>query len=106
MTIEQSEEIFDRICQSSCRDARNDLINKAIAYARIRVDHFRAGGEKQRWMNRGGIHNEFIAACNTMAEEMGDHGEDATWRRSLGQDRKVIGDFACFIHCLIGLEAR
>jgi hypothetical protein len=33
-------------------------------------------------------------------------GETNTWRELLGYDRKDIGDFACFIHCILGLSAR
>jgi hypothetical protein len=33
-------------------------------------------------------------------------GEDDSWRIKLGTDRKRIGDFACLVHALIGIEAR
>lgn len=46
-------------------------------------------------------HNTFIDACN-----MGAEGEDNSWRADLGDDRKIIGDFACFVHCFLGIEAR
>jgi hypothetical protein len=33
-------------------------------------------------------------------------GEDTTLRIKLGNDRKEIGDFACFIHYLFGINGR
>jgi len=32
--------------------------------------------------------------------------KDTSWRVELGEDRKVIGDFACFLHCILGIETR
>lgn len=32
-------------------------------------------------------------------------GEDASWWEQLGQNRQRIGDFACYIHCILGLKA-
>jgi len=34
------------------------------------------------------------------------NGEDASWRNELGDDRKTIGDFACFIAFSIGVMSR
>ena len=33
-------------------------------------------------------------------------GEDIEWRREVGDDRKTIGDFACLLHCVLGIQAR
>ncbi len=33
-------------------------------------------------------------------------GEDVAWRTVLGEDRKNIGDFACYLHCILGLRSR
>jgi hypothetical protein len=37
---------------------------------------------------------------------MAKSGEKVEWRRVLDNDRKVIGDFACYIHCMCGIGAR
>jgi hypothetical protein len=34
------------------------------------------------------------------------NGEDASWRKDLGSDRKEIGDFACYIALFKSLEVR
>lgn len=36
---------------------------------------------------------------------MANNGEDITWRKTLGDDRKIIGDFACYVHCILGIQA-
>jgi hypothetical protein len=37
---------------------------------------------------------------------MADNDEDITWRKMLGDDRKAIGDFACYLHCILAIQAR
>ncbi|MFZ1641935.1 MAG: hypothetical protein WAV07_11025 [Candidatus Contendobacter sp.] len=32
-------------------------------------------------------------------------GETIGWRALLGDDRKNIGDFACYLHCLLGVKS-
>ena len=51
-------------------------------------------------------HNSFIDACNIKSRNMGQNDEDNSWRAELGDDRKIIGDFACHIHCFLGIECR
>jgi tetratricopeptide (TPR) repeat protein len=45
-------------------------------------------------------------ACNILSRAMNERGKDISWRAQLGQDRREIGDFACYIHCILGLSAR
>lgn len=51
-------------------------------------------------------HNAFIDACNILSRQMARPGEDVAWRARLRSDRKILGDFACYLHCLLGLKAR
>lgn len=89
-------------------DLKTDLIEAAIRYARIRVDWLIADAEKQRSTSedRTAAHNAFIAACDILGRNMDKNGEDGSWRAELGQDRQRIGDFACYLHCILGLSAR
>ena len=32
--------------------------------------------------------------------------DDAGWKLKLGDDRKVIGDFACYVNCILSLSAK
>lgn len=51
-------------------------------------------------------HDAFIDSCNILSRNMEKAGENYSWREKLGNDRKVIGDFACFIHFKLGIDAR
>ncbi|TWU31623.1 hypothetical protein S225a_20140 [Candidatus Brocadiaceae bacterium S225] len=51
-------------------------------------------------------HNAFFDACNILSRNMAKAGEGVSWRVELGEDRKNIGDFACYLHCISGVEAR
>jgi len=51
-------------------------------------------------------HDLFIEACDMMGRCMQNEKEDFSWRGELGNDRKEIGDFACYIHLILGLVAR
>ena len=33
-------------------------------------------------------------------------GKDVSWREALGESRKAIGDFACYVSLVYGLRAR
>lgn len=108
LTHSRAEEFFDEIVETKQTAERGAMILAAIEYARIRVDDLLADPAKRATMgaNRGQVHNTFIAACNLLAEKMEASGESPTWRQRLGEDRKDIGDFACYIHYRLGLEAR
>jgi hypothetical protein len=92
----------------------DDLLRAATRYANLRAQWAlttpgkeRDGYDRQRTL----AHNVFIDSCNAMSRAMASQGLDIAWRKQLGdhytrEGRKVIGDFACFIHCLLGLLAR
>jgi hypothetical protein len=91
-----------------------DLLECATRYAELRAQWAltplgNERGELDR--ERSLAHDVFIGSCNAMSRTMVSQGLDVTWRKRLGdQDtiggRKNIGDFACFVHCLLGLAAR
>lgn len=55
---------------------------------------------------RTAAHNALIDAANILSRAMVKAGEDATWRRRVGNDRQEIGDWVCHIHAQLGIEAR
>ena len=83
-------------------------MKSATRYARVRVDWERSSPDVRRDMDdeRTRSHNTFIDSCNILSRNMAKIGEDNSWRQLLGDDRKTIGDFACYLHCLLGLKAR
>lgn len=74
----------------------------------MRVAWLRAGAEDRREMDgrRSAAHDVLIDSLNALSRRMRDLGEDNGWRGEIGLDRGEIGDFACFVHCLLGLAAR
>lgn len=113
MDINKTQEIWGQI-----KGIRNDdkviygliqdLIKKAFRYARIRADWALMDTEQKqtRDLERTAAHNAFIDACNILSRNMAGQGLDIKWREQLGYDRKVIGDFACYIHAVLGLKNR
>ena len=101
-------QIWGQIKSTMLTDLKQDLIDGAVRYARIRVDWLLAPPENQQSIghDRSACHNAFIVACDILSRNMAKQGEDATWRKTLGEDRKRIGDFACYLHCRLGISAR
>lgn len=59
----------------------------------------------ERWSRHEAAHNALIDSTNILSRVMVKIGEDAAWRQKLGDDRKEIGDWACHVHALLGIEA-
>lgn len=108
MDYKEAEHIFQAIRSSKLRNFYDTLIIAAIRYAQIRVDWYLANqeGKKELDEERTLAHNALISNCDALARNMKKAGEDDSWRILLEPDRKMIGDFACFIHAIIGIEAR
>lgn len=108
MDYNTANDILKVLSKSKLHGLRGDLIKSAIRYARIRADwQFVDQNERSaRSMERTFAHNAFIDSCNILARNMAKEGEDVKWRREIGDDRQTIGDFACYIHAIIGVINR
>mgnify|MGYP005852511673 CR=1 FL=1 len=102
------QNFYKAIENSNQADLRKSLYKNALRYAKLRADWFLVDREQRELMHeeRRSAHNVFIDACNIMSRIMIKNGEDASWRKELGDDRKVIGDFACYINFVLGVRAR
>ena len=85
-----------------------ELILLAVRYARARTDWQLADREMRLAMSeaRRAAHNAFIDACNILSRACARHGRPNAWRAALGEAREDIGDFACYLHALLGVMAR
>ena len=101
-------QVWDEFRFTSLVELKQDLIDVAVRYARLRVDWLLAEGQKQTDIDqdRTRCHNSLIAACDILSRNMETNGEDGSWRKALGDDRRQIGDFACMLHCHLGISAR
>lgn len=113
MQWEQATELYyqiqaETVGQPNLKVLVEQLVTAAIRYARIRTDWalFDTAEREANDTSRTAAHNAVIDACNSLSQTMHQYGSDVTWRTELGDDRKVIGDFACYIHCLLGLSAQ
>lgn len=99
---------FEKIQQSKLDSLKNQLINAAIRYAHIRAEWKSMSAEERMSADteRTAAHNRFIDACNILSRNQMSAGEDASWHKSIGTDRKMIGDFACWIHAFVAISYR
>lgn len=109
MNCESSRQIWDTIRHTTCTDRYLDLLQSAARYARLRVDwklETEAGEKARIDAERTRAHDAFIADCNVLRRAMEQAGEETLWRSTLTNDRREIGDFACWLHAIMGIEAR
>jgi hypothetical protein len=113
MQWDDARKIFQQFEATAQGDAelcklKDDLLARAARYARLRTDWQLAEHDLRRELDgsRTAAHNALIDACNILSRAMNERGRDISWRARLGQDRREIGDFACYIHCVLGLSAR
>jgi hypothetical protein len=90
-----------------------DLIRVSAVYAGLRLDwRWAAPGDRAEIdQKRTRAHDVVIDACNAISRRCGAHHLDQTWRAELGdtsvmENRKLIGDFACFVALVAAIEAR
>lgn len=108
MNYDTATHIYHKIKLSSLGNLRDSLFRAAVEYAQIRA-HYRLATLEERAeldQHRTLAHNALVSSCNILSRNMAQRGENIEWRAMLGDDRKTIGDFACYLHCILGIEAR
>ncbi|MDP4625211.1 MAG: hypothetical protein NWT08_08745 [Akkermansiaceae bacterium] len=100
--------MIEEIKGSSQTDLREDLLRSAIRYASVRAEFALMSADERREadVSRTRLHNVFIADCDILARAMNKAGEVCGWRERLGQERKRIGDLACWMVLIFGLGTR
>ena len=115
ITIDEALTIYEKMAESieKCTledkmDFWNDCIKKAAVYSKIRNDWENMGREEKMIADEGRTlaHNGFITSINVLSRIVGNEGIDNSWREELGDERKRIGDFACFIAYITGISNR
>jgi len=93
---------FTSVQNSKLAELRKSLFKAAVHYATIRAEWEFQSIDDRLDAARTIIHNRFIDSCNILSREQVKIGEDNSWRNSIGMERKLIGDFACYVSCLLG----
>jgi len=113
MDLNKARMIFDELDNLNLKEAslkrlKQDMIEQAVIYSRLRVDYLLTPIAQRQEIDARRIrsHDAFIGCCNSLSRNMKKGGYNADWREKLGEERKEIGDFACFIHCWLGIKAR
>jgi len=83
-------------------------LKKACAYASVRQQwEFWNNEEKlENDPSRTIKHNAFIDSVNILARLINSDGIETPWREQLGDQRKRVGDFACFVAYIVGISNR
>ena len=108
MDFRTARALYKAINSSKLADLRQGLLESGVRYARLRTDWQLSSTAKRGELERPRTlaHNRFIDTCNILSRNMANNQEDVSWRETLGTDRKEIWDFACHLHCILGLAAR
>ena len=108
MNFEAASRIYREIAETTEARLLREVELTAVRYARLRADWRLTSREGRREMDsaRRHAHDAFIESCDILSRAMLKNGESTEWRRQLGDDRPILGDFACYLHCLLGLAAR
>lgn len=87
-------------------DLYNRLIEKAVRYAHIRAGWNALSREEklEKDESRTAAHDSFISSINIISRVEGKIG--LQWRERLTDDRKRIGDFACYLALFQAIDAR
>lgn len=115
LTMEEALEIYESLVQTICLcksedkdEFVNEMIEKAAKYTTVRVNWETWDRETRMQEDRGRSikHNAFIDSLNILARLLNADGIETPWRDQLGDNRKRIGDFACFLVYMIGIQNR
>ena len=108
MNHETAKEIYAAFRDAAPPDLLRELILMASRYAGLRVVWAMADEDGRRRLDseRTRAHNAFIDQCNILSRAMAKDSQATGWRADLGEDRKQIGDFACHLACMVGIQAR
>ena len=119
LTVEQMRFIHEQILNEIADDVEakeiyEEVIGAATKYVGFRSEWFLWDRETrmERDDSRTSCHNSLITKFNMLARYLKMQGKDAKWRDKLGYieddpyNRKVIGDFACYLVFVNSINAR
>lgn len=75
-------------------------------YADLRANWLQQTKEEHHEAGRTAKHDAVIHSLDMFRDAMGNLGLDVSWRNQLGDARKRIGDFACYVALIYGITAR
>lgn len=119
LSFEEMQKIHSQMLADIGTDADageiyGELVAAAAKYADIRAKWLLLGREEKAETDsrRTSCHDSVIVKCNMLARHVRMQGGEAAWRECLGDEegdlynRKRIGDMACYLAFVNGLNAR
>lgn len=108
MDLARARPVFAAIEAARPSDLKSAIFAAANRYAGLRAEYTLASPASRADLegSRTRAHDAFIDACNILSRDMASAGEDNSWRAVAGNDRRELGDLACFIQLFLGLKAR
>ena len=114
ISLEEANDIFTRLQHGIDKNDEdivefyNDFIEGALEYASIRGGWLLLSKDEKMEQDKGRTirHDSVITRINILARYLESIGKDISWRKDLGDSRKRIGDFACYVALFYGLSAR
>ncbi|MBE5925978.1 MAG: hypothetical protein E7270_03350 [Lachnospiraceae bacterium] len=102
--IQEELDVRDEIA----KDIYRELVETCIEYANTRSKWLLLSKEQKMDTDKSRTlkHDSAIVKFNMLARYFRKEGKKALWRDELGESRKTIGDFACYIALFYGLNAR
>ena len=95
-------------CDGEALSLYSDLLTAAVKYAESRAHWPLWDREKKQEEDpvRTFRHNQVIGSLNILARYLRKQGKPAAWRDVFDDDRRRIGDFACYLVFVESLNAR
>ncbi|MBP1576437.1 MAG: hypothetical protein J6A68_02780 [Oscillospiraceae bacterium] len=114
MNYEIAKAVYDELCEKANKSSiegieefYEEFLQSAVNYAKTRAAwHFMSREEKMTEdSNRSAKHNDFISTFHAVCRNLGVEVIDKIPCEAL-ENRKTIGDFACYIALFLALENR
>ena len=108
MNFEKNWELTEKYHESRdeiLTELVDDLISQALKYAKMRIDWYGFSREERAEKDslRSSIHDRFIDNLNILNRYLTKEGMETL---ETDDDRKVVGDFACYIAYRIAVSMR
>lgn len=100
--------IIEIVNDEEALELYNELIDDAIRYSQIRAKWINMNNDEKKNIDatRTCSHNALITDFNILSRYLKLKGKNTFWKEKLGDDRKLIGDFACYIVFINSINSR
>ena len=115
LAIEEAQSIYKRMtdaiakCEHEAKkELWDDFVQRCFKYTLVRCKwEFMDYQERiDADPSRTRMHDTVIDSIEILARLANKEGMDTTWRDDLGNERKRLGDFACFVTYITGIANR